>query len=243
MKIHTQKMTTAAALAPPSIAISNLVKIALDGSGNAVGAPGDFLLTGSQTLNGAVAHFPAFPGLQVAAAVGAAEYPQITNWYPLWAIKGTNINVGNVTVTNITQEYLTYSDATSLPGFSAITREIGQFRAVAVSSTETTSSSQTYTLDVQSGQLKPKYLIAAFGVQVGTITAVPAASISMPATDVATQAVAAIFAPGALGFADPFGVGEPTSDTYTPAPSYTLTHTADVLGGATSLRVRGYLYY
>src|SRR5437879_1702404 len=113
MKLHTQIVTTAAALAPPNLAISHLVKIALAGSGNSVGAPGEYTITGAAGINTGVAHFPAFPGLQTTAAVAATEYPQHTTWWPHWFINATNVASGNTVVTNLSREYLTYADVAS----------------------------------------------------------------------------------------------------------------------------------
>jgi hypothetical protein len=200
-------------------------------------------LTSAPSLSAAVAHFPCLPSLQTTAAVAATEYPQTTVWYPSWRIGGTNVPAGAMTVTNVTQEYVTYSDASSLPGLP--TRDIVNWRSVTAAGNETatTGTARTYTLDIQSGSFRPKAFCGLYSVNAGTITGPPTASFSMPATDVATQAIVGIFSEGNVILADQMQIYEPVSDTYAPAPSYTITHVADSLGGATSLNLRGWLIY
>ena len=241
MKLHTQILTTAAALAPPNLAVSHLVKMVLVGSGGSAGLPGEYTITGAAGINTGVAHFPAFPGLQTTAAVAATEYPQATVWWPHWFINATNVAAGNTVVTNLTREYLTYADVGSI---SPYTRELASWRAVSVTGSEsgTGGTAKTYTFDLSPN--KPKALLEVFGVATGTITGVPSASIQMPSVDSGvTQRVAALFTAAGAETKDLLDLAETVSDQYAPAPSEALTHFADGLGGATTLQVMGFLFY
>jgi len=218
---------TSAASAAPTQQTEYLVGVELEGGATA--GAWEFLFDGT--------HSAIFPvgasGLDATGAIG----PEAVAFYPLnYGPIGTSIPAGPQTFGGgLAAVKFIFSNRPNPLGY-----RLSQFAGVFVTAnlSSTTGAAETYTIPGALG--KPTSIIAFQSIEAGTASGFPVSQIEFPA--IGNYAVYSVPAELQRGGENPGYRLWPVAD-YDPASSFSLTHHALSLGGATDVAIAGALYY